>query len=147
MSEFRAAIWHYYRTCLLFKTDRVKEFLHALNDATPLLADKEGWNTTFRLQEIMILYECELYDLLETKILNMRQFVKRTQKDSHKYRHVKLIQILIEWHKNSLDIQKTVGSIQRQLRDLQAFHTDFPFDPATGELIRLENWFEAKASS
>ncbi len=144
-SEFRAAIWHYYRTCLLFSTDRVRESLHALNDATALLADKEGWNQTFRLQEIMILFECELYDLLETKILNMRQFIKRTQKDSNLYRPMKLIQILMEWHKNSLDIRTTVKGIQRQLRDLQSYHKDIPFDPATGELIRLENWMENKA--
>jgi|GEM_PF-1535153 len=147
ISEFRSAIWYYYQTCLLFKTGRVRESLRALNNATALLADKEGWNLTFRLQEIMILYECELYDLLETKILNMRQFIKRTQKSSNLYRHMKLIQILMEWHKKSLDIRQTVVDIQSQLEDLQSYHKDIPFDPATGELIRLENWMEAKAKS
>lgn len=147
VSEFRSAIWYYYQTCLLFKTGRVRESLRALNNATALLADKEGWNLTFRLQEIMILYECELYDLLETKILNMRQFIKRTQKSSNLYRHMKLIQILMEWHKKSLDIRQTVVDIQSQLEDLQSYHKDVPFDPATGELIRLENWMEAKAKA
>lgn len=146
VSEFRSAIWHYYYTCLLFSTERNREALRELNNSTALLADKEGWNITFRLQEIMILYEVELFDLLETKILNMRQFVKRTQKNSGLYRPMKLIQILMEWHKNSLDLKKTVKSIQRQLRDLQSYHESNPFDPATGELIRFENWMSSKAN-
>ena len=147
VSAFRAAIWHYYKPCLLFNTERVRPALRELNNATALLTDKEGWNLTFRLQEIMILYEAELYDLLETKILNMRQFVKRTQKKSNLYRPMKLISILMEWHKNSLNLAQTVKSIQRQLRDLQSYHEDIPFDPATGELIRLENWMADKVGA
>lgn len=144
VSEFRAAVWHYYHCCVLFSTDRIREAMRELNLATALLSDKEGWNLTFRHQEIMILYELEMYDLLETKILNMRQFVKRTQKNSGLYRPMKLTQILMEWHKNSLNIAQTVKSIGKQLRDLQSYHEDIPFDPATGELIRLENWMAEK---
>ncbi|MFN8394747.1 MAG: hypothetical protein U0176_08765 [Bacteroidia bacterium] len=139
-SPFRAAIWHYNNSCLLFKTGRISEALRTMNDATPLLGDKMGWNLTFRLHEIMVLFEAGLYDVLETKILNMRQFVKRTQKNSEIYRPMKLIQILMEWHKNSLDVKKTLLGAKRHLADLQAFHKNIPFDPSTGELLRLENW-------
>lgn len=145
ISPFRAAVWHYNHCCVLFRTGRIREALHALNDATPLLADKMGWNLTFRLQEIMVLYECELFDLLESKILNMRQFVKRTQKNSDLYRPMKLISILMEWHKNSMDLKKTYVSIKRQLNDLRSYHQQIPFDPSTGEVIRLENWMAEKA--
>jgi tetratricopeptide (TPR) repeat protein len=143
-SPFRAAIWHYNKSCLLFKTGRISEALKCLNDATPLLGDKMGWNLTFRLHEIMVLFEAGLYDVLETKILNMRQFVKRTQKNSEIYRPMKLIQILMEWHKNSLDIKKTIVAAKRQFSDLQEFHQNIPFDPSTGELLRLENWLSEK---
>ncbi len=143
-SPFRMAIWHYNQSCLLFKTKRISEALRALNEATPLLGDKVGWNLTFRLHEIMLLFEAGLLDVLETKILNMRQFVRRTQKNSEMYRPMKLIQILIEWHKNSLDVKKTLQSAKRQLADLNEFHQNVPFDPSTGELLRLENWLEAK---
>ncbi len=144
VSSFRAAIWHYYYSCVLFKTGRISEALKALNEATPLLTDKTGWNLTFRLHEIMVLFEAELFDVLETKILNMRQFVKRTQKNSQIYRPMKLIQILMEWHKNSLDIKKTYGNIKRILNDLNTYHEQFPFDPSTGELTRLEDWMRSK---
>ena len=143
-SPFRVAVWHYCHSCVLLLTGRTSKALRSLNDATPLLQDKMGWNITFRLHEIMVLYEAEMFDLLETKILNMRQFVKRTQKKSDLYRPMKLIQILMEWHKNSLDIKKTHSSIKRQLSDLQNYHKEIPFDPSTGELIRLENWMAEK---
>jgi tetratricopeptide (TPR) repeat protein len=143
-SPFRAAIWQYNLSCMLFKTRKISEALKALNDATPLLGDKMGWNLTFRLHEIMVLYEAGIYDLLETKILNMRQFVKRTQKNSELYRPMKLIQILMEWHKNSLDPKKTIQAAKRQFADLKEFHQNIPFDPSTGELLRLENWLLEK---
>ncbi|MEM0997419.1 MAG: hypothetical protein AAGN35_10085 [Bacteroidota bacterium] len=143
-SPFRAAIWHYCYSCVMLKTGQTSQALRALNESTLLLSDKMGWNLTFRLHEIMVLFEAEMYDLLETKILNMRQFVKRTQKNSDLYRPMKLIQILMEWHKNSLDIKKTYGSIKKQLTDLRNYHKEIPFDPSTGELIRLENWMAEK---
>ncbi len=146
-SEFRAATWHYYRACLYFIEGQAGESLQALNRATALLADKEGWNLTFRLQEVMIFYECELYDLLETKILNLCQFIKRTQKGFNLYRPTRLIQVLMEWHKNGLDIRKTVRGAQRQLQELQSYHEDIPFDPASGELIRFENWIADKVGN
>jgi hypothetical protein len=144
-SPFRAAIWHYNHSCVLLRTGRKSEALRALNDATPLLSDKTGWNLTFRLHEIMVMFEVGLFDLLETKVLNMRQFVKRTQKNSELYRPMKLIQILMEWHKHSLNIRKTLDSIKRQLSDLDEYHKQIPFDRSTGELIRLENWLRQKA--
>jgi tetratricopeptide (TPR) repeat protein len=143
-SAFRAASWHYFNSCVLLRTGKTSEALRALNDATPLLTDKMGWNLTFRLHEIIVLYEAGLYDLLETKIQNMRQFVKRTQRNSELYRPMKLIQILMEWHRNSLDIKKTLVSAQKYLQELRDFHKTIPFDPSSGELIRFEAWLEAK---
>ena len=46
---------------------------------------------------------------------------------------MKLIQILMEWHKNSLDIRKTYKAIEKQLTDLRNYHKEIPFDPSTGE--------------
>jgi tetratricopeptide (TPR) repeat protein len=144
-SPFRAAMWHYFHSCVLLRTGLVSESLRALNEATPLLTDKMGWNLTFRLHEIIVLHEAKLYDLLEAKIQNMRQFVKRTQKDSALYRPMKLIQILMEWHKNSLDMRKTIPAIAKYLTELEEYHQVIPFDPSSGELIRLETWLLGKA--
>jgi tetratricopeptide (TPR) repeat protein len=144
-SAFRAATWHYFHSCLLLRTGRTSESLRALNDATPLLSDKMGWNLTFRLHEIMVLFEAGHHDLLETKIQNMRQFVKRTQRNSEIFRPMMLIQILMEWHKNSLHVNKTLSSAHKQLQELKDYHLTIPFDPSSGELIRFENWLQSKA--
>lgn len=144
VSKMRSAQWHYFHACLQFRVGNVKGALLSLNDATALLSDKMGWNLSFRLLEIMILYEAGHLDLLDTKILNMRQFVKRTHKKSDLYRAMILISILMDWHKNDLDIKRTYPAIQRQLKKLKSFHEEFPFNPTATELIRMENWMEDK---
>lgn len=144
-SKMRAAKWHYYNTALLFKTGKVRDAFMELNDATALLSDKMGWNIAFRLLEIMILAELNYYDLLDSKILNMRQFVKRTQKNSEQYRAMILISILMDWHKNSLDLKKAYPSIEKKIEKLDEYHKDFPFNPNSTELIRLEDWMKEKA--
>lgn len=144
VSKLRSSRWYYFHACALFRSGNDKMALGELNSATSLLADKQGWNISFRLLEIMILHEVGYYDLLETKILNMRQFIKRTSKNSEMYRPVKLIKILMEWHKYSLDFKKTWPKIEKHLQDLQNFHSDRPFDPNSSELIRLESWMESK---
>ncbi|MFM2375279.1 MAG: hypothetical protein RLZZ165_376 [Bacteroidota bacterium] len=146
VSPFREALWYYHQSCLLFQMKNYSEALRTLNDATALLRDKMGWNLTFRMLEIMALYEAGMRDLIESKILNLRQFVKRTQKTDELYRSMKLIQILMEWQRNGLDIQKTVVSAARQFAELQEFHQTVPFDPATGELLRFEAWLLEKES-
>lgn len=144
VSKMRSAQWHYFHACLQFRVGNVKGATLSLNDATALLSDKMGWNLSFRLLEIMILFEAGHLDLLDTKILNMRQFIKRTQKKSDLYRAMILISILMDWHKNDLDIKKTFPAIQRHLNKLKSFHEEFPFNPTATELIRLESWMEEK---
>lgn len=140
VSKMRAAKWHYFHANLQFKTGKVREAMLSLNDATALLSDKMGWNIAFRLLEIMILFESGHYDLLDSKILNMRQFVKRTQKNTEQYRSVILIQILMEWHKMGLDLKKAYPSIKKKVGKLNEYHQDVPFNPNSTELVRLEDW-------
>lgn len=143
-SKMRSATWYYFHANLLFRTGNIRDALKALNDATGLLADKLGWNIGFRLLEIMILFEAEHYDLLDTKILNMRQFVRRTHKESELYRPMQLISILMEWHKSSLDLKRASNAITRKIKNLEAFHENIPFNPTSFELIRFENWMKEK---
>ncbi|MCB9233811.1 MAG: hypothetical protein H6581_19295 [Bacteroidia bacterium] len=145
ISKMRTANWHFFKACLQFKTGKVKEAMQELNGATEMLSDKMGWNISFRLLEIMLLYEADLHDLLDTKILNMRQFVKRTHKNSELYRPMLLIGILMEWHKKDLDFKKAMPGISKKLEQLAEYHKKVPFNPTATELIRLETWIEEKA--
>jgi tetratricopeptide (TPR) repeat protein len=143
-SRMLSAKWHYFHTCLLFKMGKYREAAQKLNDTAPLLADKYGMNLHIRLLEIMIMYELRHYDLMETKIQNMRQFIKRSQKNSELYRPMILIRILMEWFRKSYDFGKTLPSIRTKLQELKTFHDENPFRTSDFELIRLELWMEEK---
>ena len=127
VSKMRAAQWHYFNACLLFKKGDIKNAMMELNDSTALLSDKMGWNISFRLLEIMILFEANHLDLLDTKILNMRQFVKRTHRKSDLYRHMILISILMDWHKNNLDIRKNLSRNTKAPEKTEQFSRRIPF--------------------
>ncbi len=146
-SKMRSATWNYFQASLLFRMGKFKEALKSLNNATALLSDKLGWNIGFRLLEIMIMFESGHYDLLDARILNMRQYVRRTHKDSELYRPMQLISILMEWHKNSLDLRRGANAISRKIRNLETFHRNIPFNPTSFELVRFEEWMKGKVGN
>ena len=144
-SSTLSAKWHYFYACLHFSQNQFKEAYHKLNETAPLLADKYGMNIHIRLLEIMIMHEMHNIDLLETKILNMRQFVKRSQKNSEFFRSMILIRILMAWYRNDYQFGKTLNQIRPKLLELDAYHDDQPFRTSDFELIRLEQWMEQKS--
>ncbi|MEL7340886.1 MAG: hypothetical protein AAGM67_10400, partial [Bacteroidota bacterium] len=137
------AHWHYFHACVRFKQGDFKFAYQELDNTTPLLMDKFGMNPSIRLLEIMILFELGHYDIMETKILNLRQYIKRTQKKSL-YRQQKLIQILIQWYRRNYDFEAAQKANATRLAELVAYHEERPFDTSEIELIRLEEWMEDK---
>jgi hypothetical protein len=139
-SRMLAAKWHYFHACVLFKMGKFREAYIKLNDTSPLLTDKYGMNLYIRMLEIMIMFELDNFDLMETKILNMRQFVKRTQRTQEAHRPISLVKILMKWHKNHYDFQKTLAGTKSQLAELHALQAlQAPNNPDQ-ELIQLETW-------
>jgi hypothetical protein len=140
-----AAEWHYFHACLLFRHQAYQQAYLKLNDTTPLLADKHGMNLSIRLLEIMLLYELGHADLMETKILNMRQFIKRTQKQESDSRPALLVRILMHWYKHSYDFDETLeaqNDVFAELRNLAGEHGTR--GKALFELLPLEQWMEAR---
>ncbi len=140
-----AADWHYFHACLLFRTERYQQAYLKLNHTTPLLADKHGMNLSIRLLEIMLLYELGHADLMESKILNMRQFIKRTQKQEADSRPNLLVRILTHWYKHGYDFGKTLKDQATTFAALK----DLAGEYGTGgrallELLPIEQWMEAK---
>lgn len=144
-SKMLEAKWHYFHACLLFKTKNYKDAYQKLNYTTPLLADKYGMNLHIRLLEIMIMHELGHFDLMETKILNMRQFIKRTQKNQELVRPITLIKILMRWYKLSYQFDETLKSVKSELETLKAFHKDQANRNSGFELIKLESWMKKKS--
>ena len=146
-SKLVSAKWHYFYSCTLFQTEAFREAYQQLNETTPLLSDKYGMNLSIRVLEIMILFELGHTDLLETKILNMRQFIKRTQKKKELFRPSTLIKILIDWYKCNYNFKQTLETAESKFKELADFHVIVPFKTMDFELIRLENWMQGKVST
>ncbi|MEO0471334.1 MAG: hypothetical protein AAF206_17020 [Bacteroidota bacterium] len=144
-AKILAAQWYYFYACVLFQTGEYQDAYAQLNHTTPLLSDKYGRNITIRLLEIMILFELSHHDIMETKILNMRQYVKRTQAKKELFRPAKLIQILMHWYKRNYDFSNAVQASEKNMMALKDYHQIHPRDFASDfELIRLEEWLESK---
>lgn len=143
-SDMISAQWHYFQACLLFEQAHFQEAYQELNFTTPLLTDKYGRNPSIRLLEIMLLFELGHYDIMETKILNLKQYLKRTQKKSA-FRQQKLIRILMQWYKRGYNFRQI--TTEPLFQELAQFHESEPFDPTDLELIRLEEWMQQKSST
>jgi len=138
-----AARWHYFKACQLFGQEAFQDAYMELNHTTPLLADKHGMNLSIRLLEIMLLYELSHHDLMETKILNMRQFIKRTHKKDSFSRSHTLIQILIRWHRHHYEFGRTLSEQAEQFAQLRSAAGDHQMrGRSLFELIPLEQWME-----
>ncbi|GAB4402468.1 MAG: hypothetical protein OHK0039_00520 [Bacteroidia bacterium] len=145
-SRLSVARWHYFQACLYFGRGAFQEAYHALNETTPLLADKYGTNLNIRLLEIMIMYEMAHLDLLEAKILNMRQFIKRTQKNEELRRPKLLLRLLARWHKHQFDFAKTIEESATDLRALDRMPGGSVLHNPSIDLVRLEDWMKEKAA-
>ena len=135
-SKLLSSNWHYFEACLLFTEKSFQKAYQKLNDTTALLADKYGMNVYIRILEIMILFELQHDDLLDTKILNMRQFVKRTRKNDKKTRPFQLVQLLMQWYKHEYDFQRAI-----QFVDNKNHEQANPY--SSSELIKFEDWLRS----
>lgn len=148
-SKFIEAKWHYFHACVLFQTRKFQEAYMELNYTTPLMSDKFGLNLYIRLLEIMIMYELKHLDLMETKILNLRQFVKRTQQNKDTMYARSLIEILTSWYKSNYNFAETVKVFQQvnaenknqsdSYYDREYYHHEY----YGHELVKLTEWLIA----
>ncbi|MFK7973161.1 MAG: hypothetical protein AB8F95_22520 [Bacteroidia bacterium] len=140
-----AAKWKYFLACFQFRTQQYREAYTSLNDTTPLLADKFGINIAVRMLDIMIMYETDNMDLLESKILNMRQFVKRTQKDMAQQRAALLVRLLLGWYRSNYSFEDTVDEFKNELEPNNSERSGTGWGTSTYELIPLDSWLVEKA--
>ena len=143
-SKMRAAQWNYFKICVLVKKGDFKNANRAFSDISALLSDKYGWNLYVRLLEIIILFELQLFDPLDARIQNMRQFLKRANKNSDLYRFMLLLKILREWYKVGYDFAKARKTVLPILKEIKEYHETNPFRKSGFELIRFEKWFAQK---
>jgi hypothetical protein len=142
ISKIRIGRWKYFEAALRFKEGNFRECNRQLIEATPVMADKSGWNIALRLLEIMSLYEAGKRDILDSRIENLKQFIRRTQPEEDTTRGQLLTEIISIWHKHQFDFFAAESYLKKEIARLQDYHHKVPFNPASFELIRLEEWIE-----
>lgn len=133
--------WHYFHAALLFKNGQFKEANRELMDTSILLSDKKGWNLLVRRLEILILHELGHIDLLETKIQNLRQFVKRTQKKSSRIRSSLVLKLLLIWHRTGYDKEKALAEGAELIKDLDTM-AESRYG-GESDLIQFDDWLKS----
>ncbi len=144
-SKHLAARWQYFQSCVLVRQGQYKEANRELQGTTALLSDKKGWNLIVRRLEIIILHELGHLDLLETKIQNLRQFVKRTTtiQQETRPRSSLLLKLLLIWYREGYDFQATLRKAKPIMTEL-----DQVKDSRYGgesDLISIDLWLREKA--
>lgn len=132
--------WHYFHAALLFKNGQFKEANRELMGTSVLLSDKKGWNLLVRRLEILILHELGHIDLLETKIQNLRQFVKRTQKKSARIRSTLVLKLLLVWHRTGYDKEKALAEGAELIKDLETM-AESRYG-GESDLIQFDEWLK-----
>lgn len=143
-SKILAARWHYFQACLCFRQGQFKAAWLALNDTAALLADKYGTNLYIRLLEIMVLFELKHLDLMDSKIQNMRQFIRRTQKDQSMRRPMALLRLLMAWSRLYFDFKAVQKAAADEFLLLAQLRQEGAGAVSDFELIRLEEWMRQK---
>jgi hypothetical protein len=143
ISKLRAARWKYFEAALNFKQAHFIQCIRLLNEATPVMSDKSGWNIALRLLEIMSLFEAGKRDLLESRIENLKQFARRNQQEDDSTRARLLTEIISVWHKNDWNFAQAGSYLRDEMARLEAYHNKVPFNPASFELIRVEEWIDS----
>lgn len=140
-SKIRRGKWMYYQACLEFKEGNFKNALRSLDEATPILVDKLGWNIYFRTLEIMTLYELNYGDLLDNKIENLLQYIKRVAKDIDIEYPELLSELIKKWQKNNYNFRKTIKENGTLIEKVHELAGNFP---SQNELIRFVDWLSNK---
>lgn len=132
--------WHYFYAAFQFKNGNFKEANRELQGTSALLSDKKGWNLLVRRLEILILHELGHIDLLETKIQNLRQFVKRTQKKSARARSSEVLKLLLVWHRTGYNKAKALTEGAELIKDLEIM-VESRYG-GESDLIQFDEWLK-----
>ncbi|MDP5169543.1 MAG: hypothetical protein NWR72_04810 [Bacteroidia bacterium] len=143
-SRHLAARWHYFQSALHFERGNFKEANRELQETSALLSDKKGWNLLVRRLEIMILHEMGHIDLLETKIQNLRQFIKRTQQHESRLRSTLLMKLMMIWYRTEYVAKEALEQGGELIGQLEST-TESRYG-GESDLIPIDLWLRKKAA-
>lgn len=144
-SVVRKAIRNYLLACVKFANGEFKQVSRYLLDSHEIDKHKEGWNIWSRILTIMVAIEQEKFDLADSLIVNLRQFIRTSvNKDDLRKRDVLVEEVLLELRKKSYNFEEVSKSRQDTLISLAVDDLELGWRLQTPEMICFHTWFNAK---
>lgn len=129
---------HYLNACLAYFLGEIKHSYQALRKVQEILTDKEGWNTSMRIYEIMLLIDLDDFDLASARIEALRKHLAKypgEERQQHIFRWLYLLEKnAFNFHTHELEMQE----IFIQLRNSDSWRA------ISHELVRVDAWIAAK---
>jgi len=144
-SDFRKAVRSYLLACVAFARQDFKKVNQYLLTSQEIGKDKEGWNIGSRVLSIMLAIEQNKFDLADSQIINLRQFIKEGLKGIDiRSRDVLILEVLIELRKKSYDFKAAISSSKDNLKLLSTNDLENGWAVQIPEMICFHTWFRSK---
>lgn len=143
--EFKKAVNNYLLACVAFANAEFRKANLLLAKSQNIEKDKEGWNIGSRILSIMLAIEREKFDLADTLIVNLRQFMREgVASEELRQRDSLILSVLLELRKNSYDFKTAFQLNVPKLTTLAADDNEVGWVPQTPEMICFHTWFMDK---
>ena len=144
-SDFRRAVRSYLLACVSFAKGEMRKVNLHLSNSHHIGKDKEGWNIGSRILSIMLAIEREKFDLADSQIVNLRQFIREGLKGVEVRKRDRLItELLLELRKKSYDFHEVLESKKDILDQLAVDDVESGWLLQTPEMICFHTWFSDK---
>jgi hypothetical protein len=132
----------YLLACVSFAKGEFRKVNLRLASSHHIEKDKEGWNIGSRVLSIMLAIEQSKFDLADSQIVNLRQFMKEGLKGTEiRPRDLLVLDVLIELRKKSYDFAEALSSSQEQLKLLCTNDLENGWAVQIPEMICFHTWF------
>lgn len=140
------ARWEYYKSILLYKSEKYKEAYINVQKCNILMEDKEGWGIGIRIFITMILIEQKNFDSLMLEVENIRKYISRSNKEnSIRKRYLIIYRIIASYVNLDYDWNEVYRKNKKLIYDLQRVDkAELNWEVRSPELIRFDVWLMEK---
>lgn len=144
-SDFSKAVRNYLLACVSFVKGEFRKVNLRLASSQYIEKDKEGWNIGSRILSILLAIEREKFDLADTLIINLRQFMREgVEEEGVRQRDTIILNVLIELRKKSYIFAEVAAAKTTQLEQLYRNDIQTGWVLQTPEMICFHTWFQDK---
>ena len=143
-TTFRSTIC---QACVSFAKGEFRKVNLRLASSHHIGKDKEGWNIGSRVLSIMLAIEREKFDLADTLIVNLRQFIREGVEGTDlRFRDTLILSILLELRKKSYDFPEVFELKEDVISKLAEDNYETGWILQTPEMICFHTWFIDKVN-